>query len=155
MKIIFLFFAVCLSYNACAFADYDRNKAVPVEKVLFGHVQSVRHITEKELIRDRDQGWKVFQGALLGGVIGHQFGSGHGRDIATILGAVIGGSIAGENSPKYQEQTIRLIELIIKVEQGDEFLVVQDLDPNMSFKANDAIRMLYLKNGFVRIDMQY
>ena len=32
-------------------------------------------------------------GALIGGVIGHQFGSGHGNDAATIAGTVIGGSI--------------------------------------------------------------
>ena len=42
------FFTVLLS--PAVSADYDRNKAVPVEKVLFGKVQSIRHITEQEII---------------------------------------------------------------------------------------------------------
>lgn len=32
-------------------------------------------------------------GAIIGGVVGHQFGSGHGRDAATVAGSVIGASI--------------------------------------------------------------
>ncbi len=135
-------------------AQYERNKAVPVEKVLFGHVTSVRNITEQELIQDKNQGWKTFGGALIGGAIGNQFGSGSGRDVATILGAVIGGSIARENSPKYQQRTLYLVELMIKVNNGDEYMVVQDLDRRMIFQAKDEIRMVYLANGSVRIDKQ-
>lgn len=33
-------------------------------------------------------------GAIVGGVVGNQFGSGSGRDIATVAGAVLGGSVA-------------------------------------------------------------
>lgn len=135
-------------------AQYERNKAVPVEKVLFGHLTSVRNITEQELIQDKNQGWKTFGGALLGGAIGNQFGSGRGRDVATILGAVIGGSIAHDNNPKYQQRTLYLVELMIKVNNGDEYMVVQDLDRRMIFQAKDEIRMVYLANGSVRIDKQ-
>jgi outer membrane lipoprotein SlyB len=135
-------------------ADYDRNKAVPVEKVLFGKVQSVRNITERELIEDKNQGWKVFGGALIGGAIGHQFGSGSGRDVATVLGALLGGSLANNNNPQYRQKTLHLVELMIKTDQGKEFMVVQDLDPRMIFQNNDAIRMIYLANGSVRIDKQ-
>ena len=85
------FFTVLLSSTVSA--DYDRNKAVPVEKVLFGKVLTVRNITEQEIIEDKNKGWKVFGGALVGGAIGSQFGSGSGRDVATILGALIGGDL--------------------------------------------------------------
>lgn len=135
-------------------AEYDRNKAVPVEKVLFGKVQSVRNITEQELIEDRNNGWKVFGGALIGGAIGNQFGRGRGRDIATVLGALIGSSISHNNNPRYRVNTLHLVELMIKTEQGDEFMVVQDHDPRMIFQRRDAIRMIYLANGSVRIDKQ-
>jgi len=135
-------------------ADYDRNKAVPVEKVLFGKVQSVRHITEQEIIEDKNQGWKVFGGALIGGAIGSHFGSGSGRDVATILGALIGGSHSRNNNPRYHHKTLYLVELMIKTDQGKAFMVVQDLDEKMHFKPNDAIRMIYLANGSVRIDKQ-
>jgi len=137
-----------------AFADYDRNKAVPVEKVLFGNVISVRNITQEELIRDKRNGWHTFGGALIGGVIGHQFGGGSGRDVATILGAMIGGSIANNNHNQPQRKIIRLVELMIKVESGEQFMVIQDFDKQMIFHSADSIRMIYLANSTVRIDKQ-
>jgi outer membrane lipoprotein SlyB len=135
-------------------ADYDRNKAVPVEKVLFGTVQSVRNITEEELIEDKNKGWKVFGGALVGGAIGNQFGSGSGRDVATVLGAFLGGSISHNKNPQYQRKTLHLVELMIKTEEGKLFMVVQYLDSKMIFQRNDAIRLIYLENGSVRLDKQ-
>ena len=154
MKAIYLSLLCWLTLIPFAQADYDRNKAVPVEKVLFGQVLSVRNITEQELIRDKNQGWKTFGGALIGGAIGNQFGSGSGRDVATILGAIIGGSVAHNRNPEYREKTLHLVELMIKVENGDEYMVVQDLDRRMVFQPNDEIRMIYLANGTVRIDKQ-
>lgn len=152
-------FVVCLCLftvlcSAVVSADYERNKAVPVEKVLFGKVYSVRSITEHELIEDKNKGWKVFGGALIGGAIGNQFGSGSGRDVATVLGALLGGSLADNKHPKYRQTTLHLVELMIKTDQGKEFMVVQDLDNRMLFQRNDAIRMVYLANGSVRIDKQ-
>ncbi len=135
-------------------ADYDRNKAVPVEKVLFGKVQSVRKITRQELVEDKNQGWKVFGGALLGGAIGNQFGGGHGRDITTILGAVIGGSMANRNNPQHKQVRIVLVELMIKIDNGKQYMVVQDYDQSMVFNQGDAIRLIYLEGGSVRIDKQ-
>jgi uncharacterized protein YcfJ len=38
----------------------------------------------------------VLTGAIIGGVIGNQFGGGSGKDIATALGAVIGANKAGQ-----------------------------------------------------------
>jgi len=135
-------------------ADYERNKAVPVEKVLFGKVHSVRNITQQELIEDKNKGWKVFGGALIGGAIGNQFGRGSGRDVATVLGALLGGSIADNKHPQYRQKTLHLVEMMIKTDQGKEFMVVQDLDSQMLFQRKDAIRMIYLANGSVRIDKQ-
>jgi outer membrane lipoprotein SlyB len=156
MKTILLtflcFFTVLLS--PVVSADYDRNKAVPVEKVLFGKVLTVRNITEQEIIEDKNNGWKVFGGALVGGAIGSQFGSGSGRDFATILGALLGGSLSNNNNPQYHVKTIRLVELMIKTEEGKEFMVIQDLDSRMIFQRNDAIRLIFLANGSVRIDKQ-
>lgn len=154
MKTLYLSLICWLVLIPFAQADYERNKAVPVEKVLFGQVTSVRNITEQELIQDKNQGWKTFGGALIGGAIGNQFGRGSGRGVATILGAIIGGSIAHDNNPQYREKTLLLVELLIKVEDGDEYMVIQDLDHRMLFQKKDAVRMIYLANGSVRIDKQ-
>ena len=155
MRILIVCCLLCAVFIPSVFADYDRNKAVAVEKVLFGQVLSVRNITEQELIEDQQNGWSIFGGALIGGVIGNQFGHGHGRDLATILGAIIGGSIAGDNNrQKSRVVTLRLVELMIKTEQGQEYMVVQDFDADMVFNASDDVRMVYIANGFVRIDKQ-
>ncbi|TWX73581.1 glycine zipper 2TM domain-containing protein [Colwellia sp. C1TZA3] len=154
MKTITLVLIFWWALIPCANADYERNKAVPVEKVLFGQVLSVRNITEQELIQDKNQGWKTFGGALVGGAIGNQFGSGSGRGIATILGAIIGGSISHDRNPKYQEKTLLLVELMIKVNNAEVYMVIQDLDHRMLFQVKDAVRMIYLANGTVRIDKQ-
>lgn len=137
-----------------ATANYDRNQAVPVEKVLFGKVISVRNITRTELVKDRNNGWKTFGGALIGGAIGNQFGGGSGRDVATVLGAIIGASAANSRNPEYREISVRLVELMIKTDDGKEYMVVQDYDRQMIFHRQDMIRMIYLEGGTVRIDKQ-
>lgn len=158
MKKLLCFCLVLLTALPVVSAEYDRNKAVPVEKVLFGKVLSVRNISQKELIADKNKGWKVFGGALLGGVIGNQFGDGSGRDVATILGAIIGGSTAKHRNPEHREVIVHLVEMMILInqgkEQGDEYMVIQDYDPSMTFNEGDLIRMIYLKGGSVRIDQQ-
>lgn len=144
-----------LLFNAASFsANYDRNKAVPVEKVLFGSVVSVRNITHEELIRDKKNGWHTFGGALIGGVIGNQFGGGSGRDVATILGAIIGGSVANDRRRQPEKVIARLVELMIKTDTGEQFMVIQDFDNSMIFHSKDKIRMIYLVNNTVRIDKQ-
>lgn len=157
MKAIFLsILAICtLIFNSTdVYANYDRNKAVPVEKVLFGSVISARNISHEELIRDKQNGWHTFGGALVGGVIGNQFGGGSGRDVATILGAIIGGSIANERQRQPERVITRLVELMIKTDTGDQFMVIQDYDSSMVFHAKDKVRMIYLANSTVRIDKQ-
>ena len=153
------FIAACLCLftviiSPAVSADYERNKAVPVEKVLFGKVHSVRNITQQELIEDKNKGWKTFGGAILGGAIGSQFGSGSGRNVATVLGALIGASASHNKNPQYREKIYHLVELMIKTDDGKEYMVVQDYDRSMIFKATDEIRMIYLANRSVRIDKQ-
>lgn len=142
------------SIHLPAQSDYQRNKAVPVEKVLFGHVVSVRNLTEQEIIEDKNHGWKVFGGALVGGILGNQFGSGSGKDVATILGALLGGSLVNKRNPSETVNNVELVELMIKTDTGEEYMVIQYLDPRMMFKPSDPVRMVYLSNGVVRIDKE-
>lgn len=154
MSLRLCFLIICLGIAPLSYADYERNKAVPVEKVLFGEVETVRNITEHELIQDKNRGWKVFGGALLGGAIGHQFGSGSGRDVATILGAMLGASAADNNHQEYTQKVLHLVELMILTEDGQQFMVLQDFDADMPLSVGDAIRMIYLSDGTVRVDLQ-
>ncbi|TCN83648.1 glycine zipper 2TM domain-containing protein [Shewanella fodinae] len=150
-KTLFSVFVLSVVLIASAQAGYDRNQAVPVEKVLYGQVESVRDITQQQLVEDKNSGWRTFGGALLGGVIGNQFGSGHGRDVTTVLGAIVGAGI-GNNSGRgsYYRQT-QLIELMIRQEDNTQVMIIQDKDPGMLFNPGDEVRVVYLK-GSVRVD---
>ena len=147
--------STALLISSPSFAAYERNKAVPVQQVLFGNVQSVRNITEQELVQDKNSGWKTFGGALLGGVIGNQFGGGSGRTASTILGSVIGGSVAHNRQQGSHYNQYHLVELMIKVENGEQFMVVQDKDSQMTFNTGDSVRLVYLSDNTVRVDKAY
>lgn len=146
------FMCICALMISSVQAGYDRNQAVPVEKVLYGDINSVRNITETQLLEDRNQGWKTFGGALAGGVIGHQFGRGSGQDIATVLGALIGGGVGNRYASATKVQTLKLVELMITQEDGSQVMVIQDYDPGMIFNVGDRVRVVYLQ-GSVRIDL--
>lgn len=47
-------------------------------------------------------------GAITGGVVGHQFGKGSGRDAATVIGALTGAVVGDRMSdPAYREEKVR------------------------------------------------
>ena len=155
MKKLISFLLLTFIFSTHVSAGYERNKAVPVQEVLFGKVESVRNITQQELIQDRNKGWKVFGGALIGGAIGSQFGDGSGQVAATILGSLIGASLSDQKHPQYHERTLQLVEMMIKTEQGKQYMVVQDFDSRMIFNSDDNIRLVYLANGSVRVDKAF
>jgi outer membrane lipoprotein SlyB len=155
MKYLVAILASCLLLSSPSYAEYQRNKAVPVQQVLFGSVQSVRAITEQELVKDKTNGWETFGGALIGGVIGNQFGGGSGRTVATILGSMIGGSVAHNRQQNTRVIQYQLVELMIKVESGEQFMVVQDKDNQMLFNQGDKVRLVYLTDNTVRVDKAY
>lgn len=155
MKTLSLFLCIFLIFSAPTFAKYERNKAVPVQQVLFGKIKSVRTISEQQLIHDKSNGWKTFGGALLGGVIGNQFGGGSGRTVATILGSMIGGNIAHNQQQTQRYENTQLVELLIQVESGKQFMVIQDSDPAMRFHQGDNVRLIYLTDNTVRVDSTF
>ncbi|AQS35768.1 outer membrane lipoprotein [Shewanella psychrophila] len=148
--LVSLCIALTVSFDVSA--AYQRDQAVPVEKVVYGNVVSVRNITEKQLIEDRNTGWKTFGGALIGGVIGHQFGGGSGQDVATVLGALLGAGAAHRYGDSSYYQELHLVELMITQEGGEQVMIIQDLDPGMVFNTGDEVRVVYLQ-GSVRVDI--
>ncbi|MGI2261552.1 glycine zipper 2TM domain-containing protein [Shewanella sp. GXUN23E] len=132
------------------FGAYERNVAMPVEKVIYGQVQSVRQVTEDQLIEDRNRGWRTFGGAVLGGVIGHQFGGGSGNDVATVLGSLLGAAVAA-NQGGDRLITQHLVELLILDEHGQQLMVLQEAEPAVRFQAGDEVRLVYFP-GYVRVD---
>ncbi|GAB6263189.1 glycine zipper 2TM domain-containing protein [Photobacterium sp. CCB-ST2H9] len=136
-------------------APYHRNQARPVNQVVFGQLETVRYITQQEVVNSSHNGWETLLGAVVGGLIGNQFGGGHGREVATAIGAMAGAGVA------YRQQDIgqairhyKLVELLIKTEEGKLVDVIQDVDPDMLFQSGDNVRILYFDDG-VRVDRTY
>ena len=81
-------------------AVYDYAKVVNAQPI-------VRTVTVKTPVREcwqetqyystyerrRGSGGRALAGAVIGGVIGHQFGSGRGKDAATVAGSMIGAAV--------------------------------------------------------------
>ncbi|EHV9705847.1 glycine zipper 2TM domain-containing protein [Vibrio parahaemolyticus] len=135
-------------------AAYQRNVAKPVNEVVYGKIDSVRYITQQEVVQSKSNGWKTLLGATIGGLVGNQFGGGTGKEVATAVGA-LAGAVVVQNQSNYQYTVeYKLVELLIKV-KGDKLInVIQDVDKNMLFSRGDEVRILYFDDG-VRVDLAY
>ncbi|OUJ31892.1 hypothetical protein BTR13_07630 [Vibrio parahaemolyticus] len=135
-------------------AAYQRNVAKPVNEVVHGKIDSVRYITQQEVVQSKSNGWKTLLGATIGGLVGNQFGGGTGKEVATAVGA-LAGAVVAQNQSNYQYTVeYKLVELLIKV-KGDKLInVIQDVDKNMLFSRGDEVRILYFDDG-VRVDLAY
>ena len=89
---------------------------------------------------------------MIGGVIGHQFGGGSGQDVATVLGALIGAGVGHRYGDSTYYRELKLVELMINQEDGQQVMIIQDLDSGMIFNAGDEVRVVYLQ-GSVRVDI--
>ncbi|WP_281704237.1 glycine zipper 2TM domain-containing protein [Aeromonas taiwanensis] len=135
-------------------AVYERNTARPVEQVVFGQVDTVRNITQSQMVESEQSGWKTLGGAVLGGLLGNQFGGGHGREIATAVGALAGAAAAQHYQSGGSLVESKLVELLIRSDQDKLINVIQDFDPAMVFAQGDKVRILYFNDG-VRVDKTY
>ena len=135
-------------------AVYERNTARPVEQVVFGQVDAVRNITQRQMVESEHSGWKTLGGAVLGGLLGNQFGGGHGREIATAVGALAGAAAVQQFQSGGSVVENKLVELLIRNEQIGLINVIQDYDPAMVFAQGDKVRILYFSGG-VRVDKTY
>lgn len=153
-NIVKVWLGIILFLPLFANAAYERNVAKPVNEVVYGKVDSVRYITQQEVVQSKNNGWKTLLGATIGGLVGNQFGGGTGREVATAVGALAGAAVA-QNQSNYQYTVeYKLVELLIKV-KGDKLInVIQDVDKNMLFSRGDEVRILYFDDG-VRVDIAY
>lgn len=144
---------ILLIFPLFANAAYQRNQARPVNEVVFGTVDTVRYISQQDIVHSEANGWETLLGAVVGGLIGHQFGDGRGREVATAIGAVTGAGIVRHRGNQSYQVEYRLVEILIKTEKGQLIDVIQDIDNQMLFKAGDRVRILYFNDG-VRVDKE-
>lgn len=130
----------------------------PIDETRFARVISVSElkqpqricsnetVTERRPPEDRHQVAGTVIGAIAGGVIGHQFGGGRGRDLATVGGAVGGGVVGKEIQKSHQQgdvvtrtvqhcrtltpgRDVTALYDVVYAYQGQNFHVKLDHDP--------------------------
>lgn len=89
----------------------------------------------------------VGAGALLGGIVGHQFGSGTGRTLATVGGA-LAGAAAGYGAEKALSRKNGL-EIRVRLDNGEKLSVVQD--GNTIFDPGERVRVERDSAGAFRV----
>jgi uncharacterized protein YcfJ len=67
--------------------------------------------------RSTGSGASTLVGAIIGGVVGHQFGSGRGNDAATVAGTVIGAAIGNDAAKRRYGASYRTVEYSRPVER--------------------------------------
>ena len=117
-------------------ANYDYAKVVDVKPITeLVQIPQEQQICQQETVRrrvpeHRSHAPAVF-GAILGGVIGSQFGGGHGKTAATIAGATIGGAVASnEQHRRYPHKYYNVSEQRCHTEtswQNEERVVAWDV----------------------------
>ncbi len=147
-------FVILLFLPFFADAAYQRNQSRPVNEVVYGEVDTVRYITQQEIIHSQANGWHTLLGAVVGGLVGNQFGDGTGREVATAVGAVAGAGIVRHHGNRDSLVEYKLVEILIKTDKGQLIDVIQDVDNSMLFKRGDTVRILYF-NDEVRVDLAY
>ncbi|KHT45151.1 glycine zipper 2TM domain-containing protein [Vibrio sinaloensis] len=145
---------IILVFPLIANAAYQRNTARPVNDVVFGKVETVRYISQQDIVKAQSSGWETLLGAVVGGVIGNQFGDGRGKEVATAVGAIAGAGVARNRANQEYRIEYRLVEILIKTEKGQLIDVIQDVDNQMLFERGDDVRILYFDEG-VRVDKTY
>jgi uncharacterized protein YcfJ len=104
-----------LGFATQAFADHDkpgRNGPIYDFADVISSKPIVRYVTVTTPVKEcwdeveyytvnerpRGVGGRTLFGAIIGGVVGHQFGSGRGNDAATVAGSLIGASIGHQSA---------------------------------------------------------
>lgn len=136
-KLILL--AVPVLFAACAQPSltgdtYSRGEAGAAQEVRYGKVTNVRFVT----LEGSGTGGAIL-GAVAGGYLGRQVGSGSGRDAATIGGAALGGtagSYAGQGATRRQG-----VEITVKLDGAGEIAIVQQVDKDEPFYVGDRVRV--------------
>ena len=85
----------------------------------------------------RTSGGGAIAGAIIGGVVGHQIGSGRGNDVATAAGA-IGGAVAG-NEIETRRNDDEYYRIVVQLRDGREATFTQ---PSLDgLRVGDRVRV--------------
>lgn len=138
-----------LAYHGSG-AEFDEAQVVSVDPIIEQVNEPIDRevcwnepVTYREPVRRRRSDAGAVWGAIIGGVIGNQFGSGRGRDAATVAGAALGYSAVRDEQRRhdyhrYGERVVRSNEQRCRVEtdyQSEERV----LGYNVAYRYNGRV----------------
>jgi uncharacterized protein YcfJ len=94
--------------------------------------------TREVKVQGETSGAGMVIGGIAGGVLGHQVGSGRGKDVATVAGAA-GGAYAG-NQVEKSNKTKTQYQVVVKMENGDNRTFTYS-QPT-SYRAGDKVKVV-------------
>lgn len=122
--------------SACA----QTGPAVGETEVRYGRIHRIDAVS---IDSDAHLGLGAVIGSVAGGVLGHQFGGGNGRDVATVAGVLAGG-YAGAQVEKNQVKRPGQ-HIIVQLNNGVAVGITQAADPNL--RVGDTVRIDGTGNG--------
>ncbi|MEA9392003.1 glycine zipper 2TM domain-containing protein [Acerihabitans sp. TG2] len=80
--------------------------ATPINETIKTPRQQCRNVTvtHRRPVQDENKIAGSLLGAVAGGVLGHQFGGGHGKDVTTVAGALAGGYAGNQVQGSLQDR---------------------------------------------------
>lgn len=133
-------------YNNDYNSNYNNNHYN--NRVLYGHVLDVRYVQWQE--RSNTSGVGIGIGAVAGGLLGNQIGSGSGRTAATVLGAVGGGVLGNEIGKRNSSPTnMDGLEIRVRLDNREVVTVTQPYRGE-NFQPGQNVRVIN-ENGNWRV----
>jgi outer membrane lipoprotein SlyB len=119
-------------------APVAQNAPAKVKCAECGVVESVRQVEQA----GEGTGLGAAGGAVVGGLLGHQVGGGHGKELMTVVGAV-GGAVAGNQIEKQVKSTTGY-EITVRFDDGSS-RVFASSTPN--WRSGDKVKVV---NGAIQ-----
>ncbi len=123
---------------------YGRHEARVPQEVTYGSITALRLVT----IEGTKSQIGPIIGAIIGGIAFEEVGDGRGGRLMKVVGATLGGVAGGT----VEEGVTRRqgVEISVRLTDGDELAVVQEVDPDVDLRLGDPVRVLFL-DGYARI----
>lgn len=135
--------AISLLMSGCASMD---GLKFPTNKETTASVVKNAVVVSSEKVKKEESAINIanIAGALLGGIIGNQFGAGNGKTLATTGGALVGGAMARASSLKKTDYDVHTVVAFV---DGSMVEVVQSLEKTEVFRKGDFVQVSFDNDG--------
>lgn len=117
-----------------------------------GKIKSVNYFWKEYRVDNRHL--SSLGGAIVGGIIGNQFGGGSGKDIATAVGALVGASTAHSHSrPRFKQ--VKYATIKVKAKNGRTYRITQPVTRSQHFYKGQKVTLVFAEDGTRYVERYY